>query len=343
MTNIAEKKPRKLAWEILGLIAISAAAAVVLFSILSWIAAVIAESYCFYYDVEMTEFDWIETDRWIFSVSAVISCGFFMVLFLSLLADRIVYIRKLTQGIRQLQQEDAPCTIPLEGRNELTLLACAIHEMWEKRQQLREKEQELAEEKEKLIRTLSHDIRTPLTSVLSYTEYLLHTQDLPRSEQEKYLELIRKKGEQIRDLTQLLLDGGTRSSEHFADARLLMAQLAAEFEAALEDGFSVKTELSGCPSFAGSFDVQELRRIFDNLSSNVAKYADPACPVQLRIWVAEGMHILQSNAVAKNAPREDSYRLGLNSIRRIAQYYGGRVEIRQDDENFDIHITLLDY
>lgn len=156
--------------------------------------------------------------------------------------------------------------------------------------------------------------------------------------------MIRKKAEQIRDLTALLLDGDKRSLEHFDDAKLLMEQLAAEFEEELEERFAVHTDLSGCPSFAGTFDVQELRRIFDNLSSNVHKYADPDQPVYLHIGVdQDGLCIRQTNSIPADPGQKDSYKLGLNSIRRIAQNYGGRVVIRQDADRFSITITLSDF
>ena len=49
----------------------------------------------------------------------------------------------------------------------------------------------LAEEKEQLIRTLSHDIRTPLTSIMAYSEFLAGNNDRPAQEQQGYAELIR--------------------------------------------------------------------------------------------------------------------------------------------------------
>ena len=123
-----------------------------------------------------------------------------------------------------------------------------------------------------------------------------------------------------------------------------MEQLAAEFEEELEERFDIRTDLSACPAFAGTFDVQELRRIFDNLSSNVQKYADPQKPVCLSICTdREGLCIRQNNSVSAQASEEDSYKLGLNSIRRIAQNYSGRVDVAQDGDHFSIAITLSDF
>ncbi len=73
MTERHAKKRRKFAHEILGLIALSALSALIIFLILTQAAATATEVYCFNKDVPMTEFDWIAVDRWIFGTGAVIA------------------------------------------------------------------------------------------------------------------------------------------------------------------------------------------------------------------------------------------------------------------------------
>lgn len=334
-------KRRKFAHEILILAGFCALCALVLFLLLTNIATTVAEVYCFENDVPMTEFDWMKVDRWIFSLGSLFSVALFCVLFLSKLGERLRYIRVITRGIDAMRSGEPGAPIPLEGNNELTELAQAIHYMNEARQELLEKERALAREKDRLIHSLSHDIRTPLTSILSYSEYLAEENTLSPEERQTYLGLIRRKAQQIRDLTDILLDGANRNPEHFPDGRLLLTQLAAEFEQDLEDSFAVQTDFSHCPPFAGDFDVGELRRIFDNLSSNVQKYADPAAPVSLTVTVRDGTLVLcQGNAVLAAAAPAESRNLGIPGIRRIAQYYGGSVETMVENDLFSITIRL---
>lgn len=344
MTKKRSVKRRKFAHEILLIIGICALISLILFMFLVSITVTAVEIYCFDYDVPMTEFDWIAVDRTIFGAGAVISMICFSILFLALLSNRLAYIRKLTEGIHRLPLETDGAPIPLEGNNELTELADAINHMAVTQKQIRQKEQLLAQEKDQLIRTLSHDIRTPLTSVLSYSEYLAGPNDLSDDARQEYLTTIHKKAEQIRDLTDILLDGGKRNVECFADGKLLMEQLAQEFEEALEDRFSVRTDFSQCVNFSGSFDVQELRRIFDNLSSNVLKYADPGQPVFLFVSQRnKTLVIRQTNTVLVCTPSTESYHLGIRSIRRIAQNYSGSVHTQESREQFSITITLSDF
>ena len=326
------------------MIAFSALLALILGLILSHVTLGVVETYCFNHDIPMTEFDWIAADRWIIGMSTFLSACAFSVLFLSLLNDRIAYIRKITAGIERLRAGQKDPELPLEGNNELTELAGAINEMSQAQQQLRQKEQTLAREKEQLIRSLSHDIRTPLTSILAYSEYLASLDQVSPEELKAYLQLIQKKAGQIRELSAILLDGGKRNPEWFEDGRLLLEQIGSEFEGELEEQFDVRVDFSDCGAFSGSFDVQELRRIFDNLCSNIQKYADPGCPVFLSVVLeGSGLTIRQHNTVRQPKSRSEGYQIGINSIRRIVQNYAGQVSIRQTPAEFTIAITLSEY
>ncbi len=341
MTKRSDAKRRKFAREILGLVGISALVGLILFPVVTNIAVTVAEVYVFEHDVPMTEFDWMDVDRCIFGVGGLLALIAFCVVFLTKLGERLAYIRKITRGIDAMRLGEGNAPIPLEGNNELTELADAINYLAIARQVLTVKEKALAAEKEQLIRSLSHDIRTPLTAILAYSEYLAEDTDLPAEVRQKHLRMMKKKAEQIRDLTDILLEGSRRNLERFEDGKLLMAQLAAEFEEALENEFTVSTDLARCGKFSASFDVQELRRIFDNLSSNVKKYADPTHPVCLTIRrEADALLICQANAVGPQREQVDSYKLGIHSIRRIAQHYGGTVTVEQTEKQFEITIEL---
>ena len=89
MTKGKVTNKSRLAYEILGLIGISAFCAVMLFLILSGAGAAIVDVYCFRNDVVLTEFDWLEVDRWIWGLSGALSAAGFSLLFLVLLGDRM--------------------------------------------------------------------------------------------------------------------------------------------------------------------------------------------------------------------------------------------------------------
>lgn len=340
MINMKSNKRRKLSGEILGLLAVALVLALILLQFLGIVARAMIDSFLFMRDIVLTEAQYAQLDDWVFHLSLLVSVAFFIILFLFLLGERLSYIREVLAGIDALRSGQEDYVVPLEGSNELTQLAEAVNYLSRTQREVKEQERVLNEEKEQFIRALSHDIRTPLTSIMAYSELLTGANTVDPQEQTRYLELIQHKAGQIKDMTDILLDGSKRNPEYFEDARLLIEQLTAEFEEMLEDGFSIEASLD-CPAFPGTFDVQELRRIFDNLVSNVQKYADPDRPVKISISL-EGVQLLirQENAVRERIAPADGYQIGLRSIQRIAQNYAGQVDVQKDDAAFAITITL---
>ena len=340
MINMKSNKRRKLSGEILGLLAVTLVMALILLQFLGIVARAMIDSFLFMRDIVLTEAQYAQLDDWVFHLSLLVSVAFFIILFLFLLGERLSYIREVLAGIDALRSGQEDYVVPLEGSNELTQLAEAVNYLSRTQREVKEQERVLNEEKEQFIRALSHDIRTPLTSIMAYSELLTGANTVDPQEQTRYLELIQHKAGQIKDMTDILLDGSKRNPEYFEDARLLIEQLTAEFEEMLEDGFSIEASLD-CPAFPGTFDVQELRRIFDNLVSNVQKYADQDRPVKISISL-EGVQLLirQENAVRERIAPADGYQIGLRSIQRIAQNYAGQVDVQKDDAAFAITITL---
>ncbi len=335
------KKRRKLSVEILTLVCLCFALSLILFLFISTFGGALVEEYCFNHDIVLDEFEWYRLDNTVRSVGFAVSAVFFTVLFLILFGERLSYIRKITAGVESLRARDYSKQVLLLGNNELTELAEAVNYLSESEKRLREKEKKLNTEKEELIRTLSHDIRTPLTSIISYTELLSAKGILTAEEQREYFSLVSKKTAQIKELTDIMLDGGRREAEFFEDARLLFEQLKDEFESELEESFTLAVEPLHLPVFSGRFDIGELRRIFDNLISNILKYAEPAQAVELSVLKTDGgIAIRQSNHVRKDKQTSESHKMGLSSIRRIVHNYGGTVEVSETDGKFEIIITL---
>ena len=335
-----KRHSKQLSKEIVGMLAVSFVIAIFLLHVLSYVSVILSEKALEMKGIVLTELQYGQLDDWIFNLSLVVSVVFFLVLFLSLLGERLSYIHEILKGIKAMQRGEEGYVVPVEGSNELTQLAQAVNYFSVTQREVKEKERLLSEEKEQFIRALSHDIRTPLTSILSYSDILTKSSDIDVEEQKRYMALIQNKAVQIKELTDILLDGSKRNLEQFDDIRILMEQLVAEFEEMLEDEFQLET-ISNCPAVCGSFDVQEMRRIFDNLASNIQKYADPAKIVKLFVQVEDGKLVIrQENFIGKANEHVQSYQIGIRSIQRIAQNYDGRVDVYKDDEKFGIVITF---
>lgn len=335
------KKRHKLSHEILVTFAICFVLTALLFIFLTFFGIGVVEEYCFNKNIELDAEQYFHIDNIVAGAGLIISLVFFIVLFFVLFGEKLAYIRTIISGVDTLRNGKFGHMLPIECNNELTTLAEEINYLSLTELEIKEKEKRLNEEREELIRTLSHDIRTPLTSIMSYTELLSTKVSFTPEEQREYMALVSKKAAQIKELTDILLDGGKRAVEYIEDGKLLFDQLADEFEETIENDFKLNVDASRCTSFSGSFDVQDMRRIFDNLASNIQKYADPSGLVELVIAkTSQGIELRQKNVVKKSDGHEDSFKMGLTSIRRIANNYGGSVNIYQKDDTFEIAILL---
>lgn len=341
LTNQTTKKRKKLTQELLQLIVLDLFLAVLSYFFLRSAGGTAAYHYCEAKGLAMDALESIALDYFVFNLSVAGAVIIFLVLFLVFVGRKLSYIREITVGIEALRTHRMEDEVPLSGNNELTELAESINELAETERQLKAAEQRLQEEKTALIRGLSHDIRTPLTAILSYTEYMQSRSDLSAEELQEFLELTRRKAEQINVLSAQLLDGGRKLIE-IENGRLLMEQLSEEWQEMLEDEFQCTVDLSACPAFSGQFDVDALRRIFDNLASNVLKYADVSAPVRLKISEEEEqIAIRQSNEKAAVPNIAESRGIGLESVRRIAESYGGNISITEDESTFSIEVKLF--
>lgn len=230
----------------------------------------------------------------------------------------------------------------MEGKDEFAVLAESINYLASSEKQLKQKEEELRQKRENFVRTLSHDIRTPLTSILSNSQYLASKEALTPEETAAYIALVQSKAEQIRLLTDQLLGKAESENRLVENAALLLQQLAFQWEETLEDSFLCQVDLSGCQPFKAEVELSALQRIFDNLASNVEKYADPSQPVVLRLSCGQGeVQIFQQNAVTPNPEKpKDSHGIGLKSINEIAKNTGGYADFSLNPASFEIRILL---
>lgn len=343
MTGRKGREGKKLAREILEYLGVSLLLSAFIFCFLFFTSDSVAEIYLMNRGMVLTQVQAAVLTAWLRSICLAASTAIFVVLFLSLLSGRISYLLRITEAVRALDVKQMEDAVPIEGEDELAELADTIRLVFASKRELEQKEQELRMEREEWIRSLSHDIRTPLTSILSYSELLQNKEGLKKEEMDAYLSLVKGKAEQIRDLTDQLLGQETGKREHVENVRFLMEQMAEEWEELLEESFICQVDLSQCQAEAGSLNIQDLRRIFDNLISNVERYADPAEPVFLQITAKNGvLTLMQKNKIKEemDGNAADSHKLGLQGIRRMTERHGGDLEIQNQEGGFQIQIQI---
>lgn len=334
-------KGKKLAVVILEYLLISVLISLFVFCFLYFLSGSIVENYFWHHGIVLTEVQKRVFGVWLRSVCGLAGLIIFVVLFLFMLGQRLSYLIQIIQGVELLKEKEMETRIPLEGDDELTRLAETINFVAASRRELDQRERQMQEEKEAWVRSMSHDIRTPLTSMVSYSELLLDKENPAPEELRDAVRLMHEKSLQIKELTDQLMGQEGIRWEDIEDVAFLFSQLVQEWEEILEERFTIRTDLSGLAALEGRMDIFSLKRIFDNLISNIEKYADEEKEIFLKVENQNRCVIItQENGIRRDERQEDSHRIGLANIRKLAQIYKGDMEDGEMDGTFRIRIRL---
>lgn len=336
------EKSKKLSVVILEYLILSALISAFIFFFLYGVAASIAENYFLAGEIQLTDVQMRVFHVWLRSICGFAGIMVFVILFLFMLGQRLSYLIQIIEGVERLQENQMDHRITLEGADELTKLAETINYLSASQRELSQKEARMKEEREAWVRSLSHDIRTPLTSMISYAELLLGKEEADKEELRDCLALIHTKSLQIKELTDQLMERDRANWEPVRDVGFLFSQLAEEWQEVLEDRFQCGIKLSGLEDLEGLVDIYALRRIFDNLASNVEKYADDSQPVRLEVLREDrNLSLTQRNGIRRQEGIvRESHKIGLANIRKLAALYDGKAEIKEEAHQFQISIDL---
>nr|WP_300004078.1 HAMP domain-containing sensor histidine kinase [Tissierella sp.] len=279
-------------------------------------------------------------------ICALGSMVVFFAFFLLFLGKKISYILSINKGV-QILKNDLTFSIETQGDDELAQLAETINSFAGELDRYKKNEDKLKKEKQSLTRSLSHDIRTPLTAIISYADFIKEKQYKNDENLERYIEVIQTKADQIKDLTDLLLDVDQRkvdiTDEPIVEGKLLFQQFISELEGALEDkDFNVDLDKNGLRDFKIRINIQDVTRIFDNLYSNIIKYADPKEKIGIKVFLKENYLIIeQSNKIKKkDIKKSQSHGIGLKSIEQIIKKYKGDMNVTKSPEYYKIELKI---
>ena len=258
---------------------------------------------------------------------------FFLILipYTALLIRRIT---KLSRDMEVLAGGDLSYQVVSKGRDELAELGRSIEEMRLAVLEQMARENEAIRANSRLITSLSHDLRTPLTKLMGYLDILRLDRCRDEDERAEYLRRAADKALQMRALSdemfrhfQVREAPASGEGRETVDGPVFLGQLLAEqcFDLA-EAGFTVEP-----PAVEGDYRLhvrtEDLCRVFDNLFTNLKKYADPACPICLTVREEETQAVVELVNRAGKVSRADSRGIGLPTVRALLERNGGRMEI----------------
>lgn len=214
-----------------------------------------------------------------------------------------------------------------------------------------------------LITNVSHDLKTPLTSIINYVD-LLKRSGITQQPAKGYIDILENKALRLKDLTDDLVEASKISSGNIVlnmevlDLGELLKQTIGEMSEKLETAnLQVVAEIAEQPAFVYA-DSRRMWRVMENLFNNICKYAMEGTRVYVQVIVEKDTVFVKIKNVSKAQMnihadelterfiRGDSSRstegsgLGLYIAKSLTNAQGGGFEIKLDADLFKVNLTF---
>ena len=203
-----------------------------------------------------------------------------------------------------------------------------------------------------MITNISHDFRTPITSIMGYIDVYEKTRD------EKYLEIIKKKAEELKELIDGFYDFSRLVSKSYKiDKRVfnlddfIKEEIVNYYDYYIAKGQMIDVELDRVRCFQ---DEKNLKIVVDNLISNMMKYSEGEEKIELKL--KDGYfelkfsnlaqietddsieRVFERNYTVDKSKNDASSGLGLNIVENLCELMGLEVSVAYKNEIFSILI-----
>ncbi|WP_423408567.1 sensor histidine kinase [Heyndrickxia sp. MSNUG] len=273
------------------------------------------------------------------------------------------YFNKILLNTEELAAGKMGSDLPVKGKSVLARHAADINTL-RNSVKVSHKEQAKSERlKTELITNVSHDLRTPLTSIITYTE-LLKTPDLAPEDRDSYIEILDRKSKRLKVLIDDLFEATKMASGNIelrkdrVDLIQLLQQALAEHNEALsQSSLHLRVSQPDHPVYA-FVDGQKLWRVFDNLIGNILKYSLENSRVYISVKAEQDQAVLTFKNVTKyelgedldelferfkrgdQSRHTDGSGLGLAIAKSIVDLHEGTLDIEVDGDLFKVTVIL---
>lgn len=269
----------------------------------------------------------------------------------------------ICQGVKKVKAGDIKYQIKINGSGMMHTLAEDINSLSDGLENAVSEMTKSERLKTELISNVSHDIKTPLTSIITYVD-LLKKEDVQPEKAKEYIEVLDQKSQRLKYLTDDLFEAAKASSGAMSmelitlDVGSLVNQGIGEFaekfeKSSLEVRNNVETE-----RYFVKADGRLLWRVFENMLSNVSKYALAGSRVYIDVLEQKETIVLivknisayelniSADELMERFTRGDRSRntegsgLGLNIAKSLAELQHGAFHVEIDGDLFKAVLTL---
>lgn len=274
---------------------------------------------------------------------------------------------ELHRHVRQMETGDfSPQTHPVKLRGDFADFDGSLNDINGKVAEIVARQTKAEHLRTELITNVSHDLKTPLTSIVNYVD-LLSREPMQSEAAGEYLEVLRRQAAKLKKLTIDLVDASKASTGNLTvelmpmDLGVFLSQLAGEYdEAFAEKGMTLVQNMPKTQVMILA-DGRQIWRVFDNLLNNVCKYAltgtrvyldirqtDDEVTIVLKNVSARPLNIspdeLMERFVRGDASRHtEGSGLGLSIAHDLTALQGGTLQLNTDGDLFKAYLSFPIY
>lgn len=302
-------------------------------------------------------------------IIAALYFGFLILVFLVSLSfflrPKVMYIRYLTEGIDEIKKIGFGKNLKVEGKDELAALCQNINEMSITLKEKQDVEEQEEETKNRLIADISHDIRTPLTSIIGYVNLIVEDDYQNKEKCREYMEVVERRLENMKEMTESLFSYTKLIQKDYTLKKKpvnlldLAEEVAKEYKYLYKKrGLSLETRFPKNAIWL-DLDYGQYARALANLLDNAGKYSIPDSEVifevsqrknEILISISNETHGMKKEEQKNLFERfyrgdkarsgADSTGLGLAIVKQIINLHQGEINTRMEGNRIYFEICI---
>ncbi len=282
-------------------------------------------------------------------VAAFVLCSvMFIGIIIFYFGREISRLRRLTNQVMDIKNVDINGPITIKGQDEICMLAENIDTMRATIIEQLSREKEAWQANSDLVTAMAHDIRTPLTVMAGYLELMKNKEYSSQEELDEYIRISSEKAEQLRMMSDKMFRYFyvySKSSDELKmetfQAAPFLDQMLGEYMVLLgENGYQFNLDISDKDAEI-SVDVQGMKRITDNVFTNIRKYSDKSKPIDVRVYVdARRVRIFFRNYISADSTKAESTHIGTLTCQKMAEEMNGSFVTSRKGKIYEATLTL---
>lgn len=272
----------------------------------------------------------------------------YILLMIRFLLQQQKYIAYLIDSVKLMRGGNFGRPTEILGNNELSSLATYIDELRKAVAKDRQIEISKQEKEQQLITSISHDLRTPLTSLIGYLEILQDADLHDGAKRKRYLDHCMERALQLQDLTNTTFEHFYLSTKEQRNIELLrcnsfsnlLLMLEKRVESLEQNGYRVFL-CPPCCQYSLIYDTRMMERLFDNVFTNIVRYADKQKPIFVEgDCVKDKLTLTIKNSIGHTNPTNQSTGIGLKNCRQIMTIHGGEFHSEMMEDDYLVRIEF---